>query len=183
MGALAIVAILTAFHVYAERALALCDRVLKRLPGWLGAPLGRILRSFSEGLAVLKAPASHLAIIGAQSLVVWLLIDLGFHLTHRAFGLDLPFRATFLLVAFLTVGVAIPTPGMVGGFHAFYLLALKEAFGQDPSTAAACGLVAHALSTLPVIVLGLAFLPREGITLGRVAEMSDAKAAPQEVRT
>jgi glycosyltransferase 2 family protein len=183
LGAIGIVAVLTAFHVYAERALALCDRVLARLPAWLGAPLGRILRSFSEGLAVLKAPAPHLAAIFAQSLLVWLLIDLGFFWTHKAFGLDLPFHATFLLVAFLTVGVAIPTPGMVGGFHAFYLLALTEAFGVDRGTAAACGLVAHALSTVPVIVLGLFFLGREGISLGRVAEMGEAKAGPQEVRT
>jgi len=182
-AALAIVGVLVAFHVYAERALALCDRVLSRVPAWLGAPLGRILRSFSEGLAVLKAPAPHLLAIFAQSLLLWLLTDVGFHWTHKALGLDLPFHATFLLVAFLTVGVAIPTPGMVGGFHAFYLLALTEAFGVERGTAAAAGLVAHALTTLPVIVLGLAFLGREGISLGRVAEMSDAKASPQEVRT
>jgi hypothetical protein len=71
----------------------------------------------------------------------------------------------------------------VGGFHAFYLLALTEAFGVERGPAAAAGLVAHALSTLPVIVLGLAFLGREGISLGRVAEMSDGQAGPQEVRT
>ena len=41
----------------------------------------------------------------------------------------LPFHATFLIIAFLTVGVAIPTPGMVGGFHAFFILALAEVFG------------------------------------------------------
>src|SRR5262249_21819233 len=63
LAALGIVGVLTAFHVYAERALALCDLVLSRLPTWLGAPLGRILRSFSDGLAVLKAPASHLLVI------------------------------------------------------------------------------------------------------------------------
>ena len=60
---------------------------------------------------------------------IWLLIALGFHLNHAAFGIVLPFHATFLLIAFLVVGVAIPTPGMVGGFHAFYLLALTEVFG------------------------------------------------------
>jgi hypothetical protein len=72
---------------------------------------------------------------------------------------------------------------MVGGFHAFYLLALTEAFAVDRGTAAAAGLAAHALTTLPVIVLGLAFLGREGISLGRVAQMSDPSPAPQEVRT
>jgi glycosyltransferase 2 family protein len=181
-GAIALVLVLLAFHVHADRALALCDRLLTWLPAWLRKPLAGILRSFSEGLAVLQAPALHLLAIVAQSALVWLLIALGFHWTHVALGIDLPFRATFLLAAFLTVGVAIPTPGMVGGFHAFYLIALHEAFGVEKETAVAAGLVAHALSTLPVVVLGLAFLGREGITLGRVAQMSDA-ADPQEVRT
>src|SRR5262249_30713314 len=95
LAAVAIVAVLAAFHVYAERAFALCDWVLPRLPACLGGPLGRILRSFAGGLAVLKAPASHLLVILAQSLLVWLLIDLGFFWTHKAFGLDLPFHATF----------------------------------------------------------------------------------------
>jgi glycosyltransferase 2 family protein len=182
-GAIVLVVVLFAFHVHAERALAVCDRVLQKLPAWLRRPLAGILRSFSEGLAVLQAPALHLLAIAAQSLVVWVLIAFGFHLVHLAFGLDLPFRATFLLIAFLTVGVAIPTPGMVGGFHAFYLLALSEAFGVDKDEARAIGLAAHALTTLPVVVLGLAFLGREGISLGRVAQMSDAAAPPQEVRT
>ena len=135
-----------------RQALAFFDRLLRKLPSWLswlGKPLAGILRSFSEGLAVLQAPPSTLLVIFGQSFLIWLLIDLGFHWTHLAFGLDLPFRATFLLVAFLTVGVAIPTPGMVGGFHAFYLIALHEAFGVPNDTAVAVGLTAHALSTLP----------------------------------
>jgi glycosyltransferase 2 family protein len=181
-GAIVVVLVLLAFHVHADRALAFCDRVLTWLPAWLQKPLAGFLRSFSEGLAVLQAPAPHLLAIVAQSVLVWLLIALSFHWTHAALGIDLPFRATFLLVAFLMVGVAIPTPGMVGGFHAFYLIALNEAFGVEKETAVAAGLVAHALSTLPVVVLGLAFLGREGISLGRVAQMSDA-APPQEART
>ena len=60
------------------------------------------------------------------------------------------------MVAFLTVGVAVPTPGAVGGFHEFYLLALTQAFGVDKHVAAAAGIACHALTNLPVLVLGLA---------------------------
>jgi uncharacterized membrane protein YbhN (UPF0104 family) len=94
-------------------------------------------------------------------------------LNNRAFGLDLPFHTSFLMVAFLTVGVAVPTPGTVGGFHEFYLLALTQAFGVDKVTAAAAGLACHALTNLPVLVLGLALLGREGLTMGKVADMAD----------
>jgi uncharacterized protein (TIRG00374 family) len=175
LGALAVVSLLLAFHLHADRALAVIDRLLLRFPRWLAAWLSQALRAFGEGLAVLQAPAPHLLAIQAQSFLIWLTIALGFYWNNAAFGLTLPFHSTFLLTAFLTVGVAIPTPGMVGGFHVFYLLAMNQAFGVDKDIAAAAGTAAHALSNLPVLVLGLLFLGREGLTFGRVAKMTDEK--------
>jgi len=175
LGALAVLLVLLAFSLKGERAMVLVDRLLKPLPARLSRPVSQGFRSFGEGLAVLQAPASHLLAIFAQSLVLWLSIDLTMYLNNRAFGLDLPFHSTFLLIGFLTVGVAVPTPGMVGGFHESYLLALTQAFGVDKGTAAAAGITAHALSNLPVLVLGLLFLGREGLTFGKVAEMTERR--------
>jgi hypothetical protein len=170
--ALAVLGFLLALHANADRVVAVSERALSRAPRWLAEPLGRVLHSFSAGLAVLRAPLPHLARIGLQSLLVWLLIAAGFHLNHAAFRIDLPFHATFLLVAFLVVGVSIPTPGMVGGFHAFYLICLDQVYGVDRATAAAAGIAAHALTNLPILVFGLALLGREGLSLGRVAHVA-----------
>ena len=87
------------------------------------------------------------------------------------------------LIAFLVVGVAIPTPGMVGGFHAFYLLALSEVFGVPRATAAAAAVAAHALSNLPVLVLGLVLLGREGLSLGKVVGVTQDEQKLSEVRS
>jgi hypothetical protein len=178
-GALAILGALVVFHLRAEQSLALAGRLLGRLPARLAGPLARELRAFGEGLAVLKAPAGHLLALGAQSVLIWLLIALGLHLNNRAFGLTLPFHSTFLMLGFLTVGVAVPTPGMVGGFHEAYLLALTEAFGVDKGAAAAAGIASHALSNLPVLLLGLPLLAREGLSVARVARMAE-QSAPEE---
>jgi uncharacterized protein (TIRG00374 family) len=173
LTSLAVLAVLIAFHLHAERAMAVADRLLARLPARLGAPAGRMLRQFGEGLAVLKAPGSHLLAICLQSLGVWLLIALSLWLVNLAFGIDLPFRTTFLMLAFLTVGVAVPTPGMVGGFHESYKLSLKQPFGIDENTAAAAGILSHVLNNLPVLVGGLLLLRREGLTFGKVAQVSE----------
>ena len=117
-----------------------------------------------------------------QSLLLWQAIALTVHLSYRAFDVSLPYHASFLVIAFLTVGVAVPTPGMVGGFHAFYLIALTEVFGIDRTTAAAAGITAHALTNLPILVFGLALLGREGLSLGRVAEVTRGSEGLQEVR-
>jgi uncharacterized protein (TIRG00374 family) len=183
-GALAVgvLAFLLALHANAERVTALLERMLARFPRFVAEPCGRMLRAFSGGLAVLRAPLPQLAKIGLQSLAVWLLIALGFHLNHAAFGIVLPFHATFLLIAFLVVGVAIPTPGMVGGFHAFYLLALAEVFAVPRATAAAAALAAHALSNLPILAFGLVLLGREGLSLGRLVEATRQDRELSEVR-
>jgi glycosyltransferase 2 family protein len=175
LAAVGVLLVLLAFRLRGERAMALVDRCLRPLPARLSGPVARGFRSFGEGLAVLQAPASHLAAIFGQSLVLWFSIDLTMYLNNRAFGLDLPFHSTFLLIAFLTVGVAVPTPGMVGGFHESYLLALTQAYGVDKGTAAAAGITAHALSNLPVLLMGLLFLGREGLTFGKVAEMTERR--------
>jgi uncharacterized protein (TIRG00374 family) len=175
LGSLVVLALLFAFHARAEPVLASFDRALRVFPRWLAVPAARVLRAFSGGLAVLKAPLPHLAAIVAQSFLVWLSIAVGIWLNNLAFGVELPFHATFLVIAFLTVGVAIPTPGMVGGFHGFFILALADVFGADRDVAGAAAIACHALSNLPVLVLGLVLLGREGLSLGRVAEMTEDK--------
>jgi len=60
----------------------------------------------------------------------------------------------------------------VGGFHIFYLYAMRDAFGIAQETSAAAGISAHAISNLVVLVIGLAFLAREGLTMGKVAELA-----------
>jgi uncharacterized protein (TIRG00374 family) len=176
--ALAVLAVLLALHLRAPQALALAGRLLGWLPPRVTRPLLTALHSFADGLAVLRASPAHLLLIAGQSLLVWLPIALGLYWNNRAFGLDLPFHATFLLLAALTVGVAVPTPGMVGGFHAAYLFALTEAFGVDRQTAAAAGIASHAFTNIPVLFLGLLFLGREGLSMGKVAQMSDEAPGP-----
>ena len=182
VAAFAALAFLLALHANAERVTGLIEKILVHFPRFIAEPGGRILRAFSSGLAVLRAPLSHLGLIGAQSLLIWLLIALGFYLNHVAFGIVLPFHANFLLIAFLVVGVAIPTPGMVGGFHAFYKLAVSGVFGVPPATAVAAAVSAHALSNLPILLFGLVLLGREGLSLGRVAEATRDEAELSEVR-
>lgn len=178
LAALALILLLLTFHARAERVMAVADRWLARLPAGLGGPVGRALRSFGAGLAVLQAPAPHLLLIAAQSLLLWLAISASIYWNNRAFGLELPLHSAFLIVVFLTVGVAIPTPGTIGGFHEFYLLALTQAYGVDKATAAAAGIACHVLTNLPVLVLGLLFLGREGLSLAGAARLGGD--APRE---
>ena len=124
-----------------------------------------------------SSPAQWARLIG-ESLLLWVSIGFIIHMNTVAFGFDLPFQSAFLIIAFLTVGVAIPTPGMVGGFHASYTLALTAIYGIDQGQAVAAAVALHALQNLPVLLLGLAFLGREGLSLGDIS-----KGPPEEPKS
>jgi glycosyltransferase 2 family protein len=176
LGALGVLGLLLALHHHAEPVVRVTARLLSRISARLAAGAERLLRSFAEGLSVLQASPGHLLAIVGQSLLVWLPIAVAFYWTNRAFGIELPFHSAFFMLVPLTAGVAVPTPGMVGGFHVTYQGSLTEVFGVPAGTAAAAGLTAHALMNLPVLVLGLAFLPREGLSLSRMSAVAQGAA-------
>jgi uncharacterized protein (TIRG00374 family) len=180
-GAAVALAVLAALHANPGPVIGWMEARLARAPRWLSGPLGKVLHSFTDGLAVLRAPLPLVGRIGLESLAIWLLIALGFYLNNMAFGIELPFRANFLLIAFLVVGVLIPTPGTVGGFHAFYRLALNGVFGIDPARAGAAAITGHLLGNLPVLAFGLVLLGREGLSLAKVAGVT-RQQEQQELR-
>ena len=49
---------------------------------------------------------------------------------------------------------------------------MTQAFAVAPEPAVAAGIALHAITNLPVLLLGLACLPAEGLTLGKVAEIA-----------
>ncbi|MEZ5318466.1 MAG: lysylphosphatidylglycerol synthase transmembrane domain-containing protein [Vicinamibacterales bacterium] len=137
------------------------------LPAVIASRAGAFVQTFAEGLGVLRSPG-HLALAIAWSLPLWLSIAVGIWLTSWAFDLTVPFVGSFLVVGYLAVGVAAPTPGGAGGFHYLYLLALTGLFGADPDVAGAAALVLHAVSFVPVTILGVVFMWQDGLTLGRL---------------
>jgi len=66
----------------------------------------------------------------------------------------------------------MPTPGQVGGFHTMYKIAVTTFFGASEPTAVGAAIVLHAISNIPVTLLGLVFMAREGLSLGRMREMT-----------
>jgi len=165
-------AFLAALRVEGGPARRALDWTLGLLPRNLGLKVRGLVDSFISGLEVFgSSPAQWARLIG-ESLFLWVCIGVIIHMNSVAFGFDIPFHSAFLIIAFLTVGVAIPTPGMVGGFHASYTLALTAIYGVDQGSAVASGLVLHALQNLPVLVLGIAFLGREGLSFGTMRALT-----------
>jgi uncharacterized protein (TIRG00374 family) len=160
-----------------ERLGRLAARLGRHLPQKLNAILQHAVQAFAEGLAVMRRPSDLVAAV-AWSLPVWFSIALGIWLTSLAFDLTLSFVGSFLIVGYLAVGVSVPTPGGAGGFHVMYKLAVEQFFGADPAVAAAAAIILHAISFVPITVLGLYFMWQDGLTLGGLKRIrAEAEAA------
>jgi len=169
------VALLFALAGHPERLGRAALRIERVLPARLARVVAAFVETFAQGLAVLRDPARLVGAL-ALSFPMWMSIAAGIWLTSRAFHITYPYPASFLVMTILVVGVAAPTPGAIGGFHAAYIFAVTAFFGVDPDRAGAAALLLHAISFVPVTLLGIVFMLREGLTLAGAQRL--AREAP-----
>ncbi len=178
-AALAGLAILFALAGHPERLGRAALRVERVLPARLAHLVASFVETFLRGLAVMRQPV-RLMIALAQSFPLWLSIAAGIWLTSRAFHITFPYPASFLIMTVLVVGVAAPTPGAIGGFHLAYKFAAVTFFGVPPDRAIGAATVLHAISFVPVTLLGVVFMARDGLTLAGARRMAAQGARATE---
>lgn len=141
------------------------------LPARLARLVSGLVETFARGLVVMRVPRRLLAAL-ALSFPMWMSIAAGIWLTSLAFHITFPYPASFLVMTILVVGVAAPTPGAIGGFHLAYQFAVTTFFAAAADRAAGAAIVLHAISFVPVTLLGIAFMMREGLTLAGARRMA-----------
>lgn len=145
------------------------------LPGRLTHALAGGLLRFAEGLAVVRTPRRLFSAL-LLSFPLWLSIALGIWAVTEAFGIDMPFPGTFLLIALLVVGVSVPTPGGVGGFEAAIQIGLTSFYGVANDRAVGTALVLHLVSLLPIVAFGFLFLIQDGLGFGGMRNLAHVAA-------
>jgi glycosyltransferase 2 family protein len=150
-----------------ERLHAWLLRAEAILPGRLAAAIARLAQTFAEGFAVVRRPERLVAAM-AWSIVLWISIAATIWAVAIAFGIAMPFTGGWLMLAPLVVGVAVPTPGGVGGFHEAFRLGATAFFGADNDIAVGAAIVLHAISVVPVTLAGLLFIVQDGLRLGTI---------------
>lgn len=128
-----------------------------------------------RGLDGIRTP-SHALRIAAWTPIIWLLPAGAAWAMLRAVHLDLPFIAGWVVLAFVGIGISVPSaPGYLGVFHFAAKLAL-EMFGVASSTALAYALIYHASAMVPITLLGWLYLVHEHLSLGDVRRAPTAVA-------
>ena len=149
-------------------------RIERVLPERLARAVAKFVESFTQGLAVMRQPRRLLVSL-VLSVPLWMSIAAGIWLTSLAFHITFPYTGSFLVMTILVVGVAMPTPGAIGGFHAAYQIAVQTFFGAPDDSAIGAAILLHAISFLPVTLLGIVFMAREGLTLAGAKALASAE--------
>jgi glycosyltransferase 2 family protein len=145
------------------------DRVL---PSRIAHALSKLVRTFSEGLLVMRRPRAF-ALALAWSLLLWIMISAQTWLVTSAFGIAMPFTGSFLLQSLLVIGVAVPTPGGVGGFHEAYRIGATTFFGAANDAAIGAAIVLHGIAFVPITLVGIWFAMRDGLSLTRLESLTE----------
>ncbi len=143
---------------YQERFIDVLTRPVGRIRESWRQPAANFLEHFLDGLRVLQRPRD-LLITTLASLVMWYVIFWQVQMTLFAFGVNVPLRASFLIVTLTVIGLAVPTPGGVGGFHKASQIGLTMFFGIELNRATAIAIAYHAICFVPITIIGLLCLP------------------------
>ena len=184
-GIAAVVGLTVAMYAvvfFPDHVLSLYELMARRLPTTLKAKGRSAVSSIIHGLSVLRSPSRFIAVLG-WTVAHWLCNALAFWIGFKAFGITAPFSSALFLQGLIAVGVAAPQmPGFFGVFELFGQLGLGL-YGVRSDTAVAWAISYHALTYVPITVIGAYYFLRAGLSLGDIGGATraapDANAAPR----
>lgn len=121
-----------------------------------------MMNKFLDGLASLRSPFNVLMVF-FTSVIIWLLETGKYWFVMHAFNFEVSFFALMLMNGIVNLATTIPSaPGYIGTFDAPGI-AVLTAYGIDQATAAGYTLILHVALWVPITLLGVYYLTREGI--------------------
>ncbi len=171
-----VIVVLVAVTSFRECFDHLIHRVMARLPERWSMRGLKVIDSFFHGMSVLRNPSDALLALGF-SICAWVLEASMYAVLALGFGIALQFPVFVLTTAVANLVTIVPsTAGYVGVFDV-PVKTILGLFGVDPNVAASYTLLLHATLIVPVVLLGLIFTWRLGLSVGQLQKRSQANVS------
>ncbi len=180
-GAIASAVILAALWAFIL-GLRYARGAIRRVHEWLGRLLPRRIRgswmhffdTFTETLRITEHPRALVKVLFC-TIGTWACLTSQFWFATLAVHEPLPYDASFFVTGVTTVGLAIPTPGGIGGFHKACQLVLTRFYRFTVDSSVAVAVLFHVIGTLPVLTIGLFLFAKEGVRFRQLRSGDDAE--------
>jgi uncharacterized protein (TIRG00374 family) len=164
-----------------QRAMRFAQIIINAfVPERLRTPTTEMVERFLQGLESLRSFRMVLMIF-VTSIVIWLLETVKYWFVMQAFDFEVTFFALMLMNGVVNLATTLPSaPGYVGTFDAPGI-AILTMYGVEDAIAIAYTLVLHAALWLPITLLGIYYMIREGLgwsDFNRATEMTQEQASP-----
>jgi hypothetical protein len=150
-------------------------RLFRFLPAAALRQLGRFLRSFAQGLSVIRSWKDLLVSL-ALTAVLWILNTAVFWLVFQSLRgevADLSWLASAATLFCAALGLAVQIPGIGGGYQVGVILSLNELFNVHAEAATGAAILVSIIMSFPCLALGLVLLVREGLTLRKLEALAE----------
>ena len=130
------------------------------------------MNSFILGFQVIKSAKALFRII-SLSVAFWVFNVMILWMVFIAFGIDRSLPVVIIILTVILISVMIPSsPGYIGTWEYFGVFAMGL-FNVDKNLAFSCVLIHHMTQYLTLLVLGLFFIAKEGMSLKEVKNISE----------
>lgn len=176
---LLLIIIIIGFKYRTDLFINIVDRSLFFISSGLRKKLAEKIINFSRGFSPIKGVLSWSMLI-FWSFLLWSLALLQIQFIESSIGIELPFIATFIILSWASLGVAIPSaPGFIGTFH----LSVQTGFmiyGVSSEEALSAAILLHAAFYFPTILLGLYAFIMTQARYGRIDVKKMTVASPPD---
>ena len=173
------VALLVYFRMRADRGPLRTPKFLRFLSPRRQEQFEHFLRSFADGLGVIRNFKDLWASI-ASTAVLWVFNVTFFWLVFRSMGGDvgrLSWMASALILFFGVLGLLVQIPGIGGGVQVALIKVMTTFMGIGLEDATGASILLWIALTVPCLVLALILLVHEGLTFKKLETMAEEERA------
>jgi uncharacterized protein (TIRG00374 family) len=147
-------------------------RTLRRKSPKVFLILRKFLRSFNEGIAVMKS-TDKLFVVSVLTFLSWSSHIISVYFLFHMFNFDLPIWAAVVVIIINYLALMVPiTPGNIGSFQLAVVAALNI-FGVPKTEAVLFSVILYLVDMIPMIILASFFLFKEHFSLSEIRKDED----------
>jgi uncharacterized protein (TIRG00374 family) len=178
-----LVALIVAYRLRTEQVAGWVLRAFASFSAKTQRHAEHFLKSFAEGLGVIRDWPSFLA-SALLTALLWCMNATIFWMVFRSLRgalAAMPWLAAAMVMFCAALGLAVQLPGIGGGYQMAIILALTEVFAIEADVAAGAAILVWLVMIVPALAMAVILLVHEGLSIRRLKAIAAEEESAAEL--